>query len=51
MERLLPVVRARRWPFTSIITHRLPLTEGVAAYEAFEARREGWIKVVLDPWA
>ncbi|GBF92050.1 hypothetical protein Rsub_04397 [Raphidocelis subcapitata] len=51
MERLLPIVRARRWPFASIITHRLPLSEGVAAYEAFEARREGWLKVVLDPWA
>lgn len=51
MEKLLPIVRARRWPFASIITHRLPLSEGAEAYRMFEARQEGVIKVVLDPWA
>jgi hypothetical protein len=51
MERLLPLVRAKRWPFTDIITHRLPMSDGVRAYEMFEGREEGVIKVVLDPWA
>jgi hypothetical protein len=51
MERLLPLVRAKRWPFTDIITHRLPLSQGVEAYRMFEAREEGVVKIVLDPWA
>ena len=51
MERLLPIVAQNKFPFTSIITHRLPLAQGVGAYAAFEAREEGWLKVVLDPWA
>lgn len=32
-----------------LITHRLPLDEGPAAYRAFGARREGWGKVVFLP--
>jgi len=51
MHELLPTVRSGRWPFTDIITHRLPLSEGVRAYEMFEAREEGVVKIVLDPWA
>lgn len=34
-----------------IITHRLPLSRGPEAYQLFEARAEGWVKVVLEPWA
>jgi threonine dehydrogenase-like Zn-dependent dehydrogenase len=34
---------------TSLISHRLPLSEGVEAYRRFGAREEGWIKVVLLP--
>jgi len=33
----------------TLISHRLPLKEGVAAYKRFAAREEGWIKVVLLP--
>lgn len=51
MERLLPMVRSRAQPFTDIITHRLPLRDGVRAYDMFERREDGCIKVVLDPWA
>ena len=51
MERLLPIVAAKRWPFSRIITHRLPLRDGVDAYRRFEAREDGVVKVVLDPWA
>ena len=32
-----------------LVTHRLPLTEGVEGYQRFAAREEGWIKVVLLP--
>jgi len=33
----------------TLVSHRLPLSEGVAAYRRFAAREEGWIKVVLLP--
>lgn len=33
----------------ALISHRLPLSEGVAAYRSFGAREEGWAKVVLLP--
>lgn len=32
-----------------MISHRLPLGEGVEAYRRFAAREEGWAKVVLIP--
>lgn len=33
----------------TLISHRLPLSEGVDAYRRFAAREEGWTKVVLIP--
>jgi threonine dehydrogenase-like Zn-dependent dehydrogenase len=33
----------------SLISHRLPLSEGVEAYRSFAAREEEWAKVVLLP--
>ncbi len=34
---------------STLISHRLPLSEGVEAYRSFAARAEGWNKVVLLP--
>jgi 2-desacetyl-2-hydroxyethyl bacteriochlorophyllide A dehydrogenase len=34
-----------------MISHRLPLSDGVDAYRRFAAREEGWAKVVLLPHA
>jgi threonine dehydrogenase-like Zn-dependent dehydrogenase len=33
----------------TLISHRLPLDEGVDAYRQLAARAEGWAKVVLTP--
>jgi threonine dehydrogenase-like Zn-dependent dehydrogenase len=33
----------------TLISHRLPLSQGVEAYRRFAAREEGWAKVVLLP--
>ena len=33
----------------TLISHRLPLSEGVDAYRHFAARKPGWNKVVLSP--
>ncbi|MGN6592482.1 MAG: zinc-dependent alcohol dehydrogenase [Terriglobales bacterium] len=36
---------------TFLITHRLPLAQAPAAYRMFRDRKNGCIKVVLDPWS
>ncbi len=49
MERLLPLVRSRRYPLRDVISHRLPLSQGVEGYRLFAERRDGCTKVVLTP--
>jgi threonine dehydrogenase-like Zn-dependent dehydrogenase len=49
LPRLLPFVVGRRWPLAELVSHRLPLTEGPAAYAAFDRREPGWTKVVFRP--
>ena len=34
-----------------VITHRLPIEEGPAAYRTFRDKKDNCIKVVLKPWA
>lgn len=35
VQQLLPLVQAKAWPFTAIISHRMPLQQGVEAYKMF----------------
>jgi glutathione-independent formaldehyde dehydrogenase len=42
------IVEGRASP-GQIVSHRLPLSEAPAAYRHFDAREDGYIKVVLDP--
>lgn len=51
MQKLLPLVEAKEIDCTRIITHRLPLKDGVRGYDIFDRKLDGAIKVVLDPWA
>ncbi|HUI25701.1 MAG TPA: alcohol dehydrogenase catalytic domain-containing protein [Candidatus Kryptonia bacterium] len=46
---LLPLVRSGRLDPAALITHRLPLSDGVRAYELFSGRSDGCIKVALQP--
>jgi len=46
---LVPLIRAGRIDPTEIISHRLPLTEGVHGYEIFASHAENALKVVLEP--
>ena len=39
----------RRPELAGIVTHRRPLAAGVEAYELFDAKRDGCIKLVLEP--
>jgi 2-desacetyl-2-hydroxyethyl bacteriochlorophyllide A dehydrogenase len=49
LPSLIALVRSQRIDPTVLISHRLPLTEGVRAYEMFDQRRDGCFKVVLVP--
>jgi threonine dehydrogenase-like Zn-dependent dehydrogenase len=47
IERLLPLVRERKYDFASIVSHRLPLADAVRGYALFERKLEGCTKVLL----
>lgn len=50
MLRLAPVVREELdVDITDIVSHRLPLSDAPAAYRMFDERRDGCMKVVLEP--
>ncbi|HEX9972623.1 MAG TPA: alcohol dehydrogenase family protein [bacterium] len=49
MEKLLPIVQSKKYDLSAIISHRLPLADGVHGYEIFDKKLENCIKVVLAP--
>ena len=49
VSRLLPLIESGRLDPTELITHRLPLSEGVRGYEIFASRSDGVLKVALAP--
>jgi threonine dehydrogenase-like Zn-dependent dehydrogenase len=49
-RELLKRIEAAEIDPSFIITHRLPLEEGPAAYKTFRDKEDGCIKVVLNPW-
>jgi threonine dehydrogenase-like Zn-dependent dehydrogenase len=49
MEKLIPLVQKKKYDLTAIISHRLPLVEGVRGYKIFAEKLEGCTKVVLRP--
>jgi len=48
LDELIPVVQRQRHDIRCIISHRLPLDQGVRGYEVFDRKLEGCTKVVLD---
>jgi glutathione-independent formaldehyde dehydrogenase len=50
-RRLMNLIHAGRATPSKIISHRLKLEEAPNAYKHFDARDEGWTKVVLKPAA
>ena len=46
---LMNLIRTGRAKPSWIVSHRLPLDQAAWAYEHFDARDEGWTKVVLRP--
>ncbi|PZR53193.1 glutathione-dependent formaldehyde dehydrogenase [Xylanimonas oleitrophica] len=53
VDDLLPLVQDPADPLgvLDLRTHRLPLEQAPDAYEMFQKKQDGCIKVVLDPWA
>jgi threonine dehydrogenase-like Zn-dependent dehydrogenase len=49
MPRLLALVEAGRLDPSPMLTHRLPLAEGADGYRMMAERREGVVKVALEP--
>jgi threonine dehydrogenase-like Zn-dependent dehydrogenase len=47
MDRLLPMLMAKKYPVTSIISHRAPITEAIEMYKKFDGRLDGCTKVVF----
>lgn len=46
---LIPLIRSGKLDPTALITHRLPLSEGTRAYQLFEGRADGCVKVAMMP--
>jgi threonine dehydrogenase-like Zn-dependent dehydrogenase len=49
MEPLTRLVLEKKYDFTSIITHRMPLKNGVEGYTIFASKKENCLKVVMKP--
>lgn len=51
IDKLMGYVVEGKVKLDDIITHRLPLSEIAHAYDIFNKREDGCVKVVLDPWS
>jgi len=51
IDELLKLVNTHRVRADDIITHRLPLARAPHGYHIFNDKKDGCVKVVLDPWA
>lgn len=49
MDKLVPIVQQKKYDFTSIITHRMKLSEGVSGYDIFDKKKDNCLKVLLTP--
>jgi len=49
MRRLMELVRQGRLDLTPLLTHRFPLDRITEAYQLFGERREGVVKVAIEP--
>ena len=48
IPKLIPLIEQGRFDPTEIISHRMPLSEGVRGYEIFARHEEKALKVVLS---
>lgn len=49
MNKLIPLLAERKPDLSAIVTHRIPLSEGVEAYKMFDKKTDNAIKTLLIP--
>lgn len=49
MPQLIPIVQEKKFDFTSIITHRMNLSDGSNGYKIFSNKEDNCLKVILTP--
>jgi len=49
IEQLMPLVQNKKYDYTSIITHKMSLQDGVHGYHIFDKKEDGCLKVMLKP--
>lgn len=49
IDELVPVVQKKTFDVSRIVTHRMPLSEGVKGYDIFAHKKEHCLKVILQP--
>lgn len=48
MDRLVPMVQAKKYDISSILTHRMKLSEGATGYDIFANKKDNCLKVILE---
>jgi hypothetical protein len=48
MNRAVGLVRSRKFAISDIITHRVPLSSAVHAYDIFDKKLDGCVKLIFD---
>ena len=48
-EKLMPLVEKKKYDFSSIISHRMLLSQGVEGYSIFDQKRDNCTKIILIP--
>lgn len=48
MDRLIPMVQEKKYDLTSILTHRMKLSEGAKGYDIFAHKKDSCLKVILE---
>ncbi|HEY5690074.1 MAG TPA: alcohol dehydrogenase family protein [Cyclobacteriaceae bacterium] len=48
MNRLVPMVQEKKYNLTSILTHRMKLSEGAKGYDIFANKKDNCLKVILE---
>lgn len=49
MPGVIPLIQQKKYPFLSVVTHRMSLGEGVRGYDIFANKKEDCLKVMLTP--
>ena len=49
MPAVMPLIQQRKYPFNAIITHHMPLSNGVTGYDIFANKKDNCLKVILEP--